>query len=694
MAAAAQDELRTPVLKPEIHKKIVTLYTDLVKQGRLTYDPTLRPSDQLVAAFAEGKLQDFDGLLARHGMTPQEFTDDLLQPVISMYGRELGRYGWVARLLGKQAPEIKALGAELKRLGLDLDEGLAVHHWWRRLDHVRRGMLVTQLSTAMRNFETQVGRLGLDVLQAPLDAGLQGLTGKPQSVHPLDGWEDLLTVFSRQQPKVIDAVLGAFPRQKDRLLMTYSSDLMTKAKAAGLSLPGWAQQADAILSQAESLVNVLNTVNRAQEFFIRRGVFQATLDRLVAKQGQNLTQMIAQNQAGTIPRDLIEQAVDHALKVTFAEQPAYGSLGANFIKLVNQVPGLTFAIPFPRFLVNSAKFLFEYNPTGFLKYLAPAERAAFAKGDTATMSKAILGTMLLGAAWQVRNSEVAGERWYEAKMPDGKTIDLRPFNPFASYLFIADTVKRLQEGRLSKLDWRDMLTGLLSTNLRAGTGLYVVEQAIQGLTRSDSWDKLVRHLQEFGGEVTGGFFTPLHQLVDVLGEFDEGYRVVRDRRAEPFWGPIKAQIPVVAKDVPEAELPTRAGPLRRVHPLLKQLTGFQVTEPKNAVEAELDRLGFRSYELLRPTGEYEYDTRRALLMGPVVERALTPLVHSDVYRSWSDAEKAFVLAERLKAIRHAITPLADAMGSLEERQARRLHRQPVRKQRVIEERRAAPSSGS
>ena len=697
---ASFEGLTVSSLNPEVHKRIVTLSKDLFGKGDLPYNQAKRPSENIMDVVVSGKLpaQELDAALTRNGLTRQAFNDELLAPLHAEAGRTLQRLSVVQRLFGAQTPEQMALNTELKRLGLDLDDTMAATSWWRRLDNVRRGALVTQLSTAMRNFETQVGRVGLDVLQAPLDAGLQKALGKTQTVSPLDGLDQLLTIVSKRNPKAVDAILSAFPTQKDRLLTTYSSDLLAKAKAAGMPLPQWAQALDSGLSKAEGTVQFLNGINKAQEFFIRRGVFQAGVEQDLAKTGTSLTELIQRNAVGTIPIEVIQRNVDKALKATFAEQPAYGSVAANFIKLVNEIPGATFIIPFPRFLVNSAKFLFEYNPTGILKYLSKAERDAFAKGDVSTISKATLGTLMLGAAYQLRNSEYAGERWYEVKGPNNSTIDLRPFNPFASYLFLADVASRHLHGTAPPrdMDWNDVLKGVLSTNLRAGTGLYVMEHAsdlvkdawtyLMGGQTKEQASKATRRAKEFAGEAVGGFLTPLQQVVDLLGEFDQRYQVTRERRAEPFLGPIKSHIPGMALDLPETESPTRAGPYERPHPGIKQATGLAISGPKNAVEAELDRLGFNRSEILRPTGDFDYDTKRAQLMGPVVEHILIPIVQSEWYQSLSNTEKGVLLEHYLHQVRNAVTTMADTTLTPEERLEKKVKGQPQRRRALLEER--------
>ena len=62
------------------------------------------------------------------------------------------------------------------------------------------------------------------------------------------------------------------------------------------------------------------------------------------------------------------------------------------------------------------------------------------------LAKGLVGSGFLAGAIAFRNSEYAGENWYEGKTMDGKTYDLRPFFPAAPYLFFADLITRKYKG--------------------------------------------------------------------------------------------------------------------------------------------------------------------------------------------------------------------------------------------------------
>ena len=84
-------------------------------------------------------------------------------------------------------------------------------------------------------------------------------------------------------------------------------------------------------------------------------------------------------------------------------------------------------------------------------------------------------------AWQVRNSQYGGEKWYEIQLSDGTLLDTRAYNPFASYLFAADLIKRSQDGTMGGMSGKEIIAGIAGVQLRAGAGLYVLDSLFDGI---------------------------------------------------------------------------------------------------------------------------------------------------------------------------------------------------------------------
>ena len=601
----------------------------MVEQG-IKRDPSKLMVEQLVDEWLKNP-SEYKNIISKYGMTPQEWAN-LMREQASSWGRKLGELGIEAKRLGREIPEIGEALEELAAISKAGSPWDKLQNGWKNIDRVRRGILVSQLSTAMRNAFTQAGRVGLDIPEKAMSYFLGKLFGLNPKGSPLDGVEQFMRVLQRGESKrITEEVLRSFPKQYTRLYATYMSDI----------------EAGTVGQTVSRGVDILNTANRFQEYLFRNGVFAASLEQELRSQGMDLMGIIASRTVKNIPREIINKAVDNALEKTFATAPKYGTLGKKFVDFITSMPGATFVLPFPRFIVNSLKFNFEYSPFGILKLLSPAERKAFAAGDVQVLSRAILGSTMLATAYQIRNSKYAGEKWYEIKAGD-KTVNMMAYNPFGAYLFVADIIKKYKDGTLYSLTGKDVSMGVLSSNLRAGTGLYAIDEILNALSKTGDSQKAAELLKTFMGEIAGGFLTPMNQVKELLYGFDE--YAVREKRTEPFMGPIKEKIPVIEKTLPVLYTPTRAGPMTREKPALRQATGV-ILRTKNVFEKEIDRLGFSYQEIFHSTGDPEADNTIKKYMGIMAENIAIPFIKSEEYKALTDGQKALVLANLLHEMR-------------------------------------------
>ena len=120
-------------------------------------------------------------------------------------------------------------------------------------------------------------------------------------------------------------------------------------------------------------------------------------------------------------------------------------------------------------------------------------------------------------------------------------------------------------------------------------------------------------------------------------------------------------------------------------PLLRQATGVTRGGPKNALEKELDRLGFERREILPSTGDKELDAKYAGVMGAVSERVLVPLIESEKFRGLTDAVKGVVLHEVLSEVRHEVREGVNETLPPEKQLEMEIRRQPPRLRILLEE---------
>jgi hypothetical protein len=75
-------------------------------------------------------------------MPIEEFTKYYFRQSITKYAKGLGEWGAVVRRLMKDNPEGQKALDDISRAASDLDAMGSAQNWWRRVDNIRRGLLV------------------------------------------------------------------------------------------------------------------------------------------------------------------------------------------------------------------------------------------------------------------------------------------------------------------------------------------------------------------------------------------------------------------------------------------------------------------------------------------------------------------------------------------------------------------------
>ena len=660
-----------PALKKSITDKMEKASLELLKEGNVVRNPNLRLNEQVADLIATGRLKDEDFI-----KTFKKFkvTDTDLAKFYSYNASDAGRtlqsLSVIQRQLNKLA-KVPGADDEFRQMLLKENDLLDTQQTFlRRLDNIRRGLMVTQLATAVRNFESQVTRGGLNVMQKGLDFGMQNLARKinpnlkiNQFADPLEALRGMGNIFKQFNPKYFkqvkketDNILASFPKEQDRLFLRFSNDVVAR---------GFKEAAKGgVLDKSEAAVQLLNIVNKGQEFITRRAVFQSSLAERIASnkqfyKGRDLRQIIQNNDTLSIRKEDIAGAVDDALEVTFAKNfnkgaNPYDTFANKFIEVVNSIPfGGSLILPFPRFLMNSVKFHIDFSPLGILNFLSKGERLALKAGDTSKISRAVLGTGLLSLAYWMRSQPYAGEKWYEFNVGD-RTVDTRALNPFAAYLFVADLVKRKQDGTLRNIGLKDFAAAFLG--VRAGTGLYLVDRLVQAVTGQNPEVKEGETLEKLFGKLLSGFAVPLQTWTDIAGSFFPEMTVVKDISQDPFVGEFKKRIPV-PNDYPPLTSATSIEynengipvprVLRRESPAIRQFTGLTFQAAKNPAEKELDRLQFTRNEIFKSSRIPELDQALKKIIAPKIALGLSAVVESPVYQTLNEQTKVLVIKKAL-----------------------------------------------
>ena len=480
---------------------------------------------------------------------------------------------------------------------------------WRRFENAARASMVGQTATAMRNAISQTGRLSLGILDDAMRGAMEGTTARESVENIINS----LSADARAMPmvrdkKLLNDILEGNPITSDRLLNKSVHEVDALGKVA----------------------NFINGLNIFQEKMFRRIAFQAKLDKTLKQSGLDIRTIDPER----IPAAALEEAVDHALQMTFAHSG--GQFAQGLTKAWEKFPALYWIQPFPRFAyANSIPFLLEHSPYGLIKAMSPKSVSELASGNTKQFTRAasrgLIGTTLLAKAMEMRNDPaVAGENWYEVRLPSGKIFDARPYAPLTQYLFFAEAMKK--DSNLRPRDWFEAMIGV---NRVAGTGLAVVDWV-----KATDVEQVLESAQRMAGELAARITVPLRTPIDII----QGVQG-QERRTDPkgdTWqemliNPTLANIPGTNELIAERVSPLRtdsgSAPLTLFGvdipaPLSRQLMGISLKK-KNAVESEVDRLQLNYTTFMPKSGQRDVDRQIMAHMGPIVLRTVPEMMKSD-----------------------------------------------------------------
>lgn len=557
--------------------------------------------------------------------------------------RVMQRFSMASRYVPKEA-------ADIAKLGIQEADDLG---FWKRLTNAYRGALVSSVATTMRNVISSGVRVPIDVatnlMDTTVNAAVNPFRQQKVGVSPFDAAAVLTDRFAPgRNTKFWEQMKNVQPEINKELAATYAADVVRVTKKDAFS-------------KVEKAVDVANLLNRVTETATRKALFPVMLRREATRLGLDFNELVDTGGIARLPEEAWTKALDDTLGFTYSARSEVADKFSEMLDKMGKVGTVarvvgTTVMPFPRFMMNAMKFQFDYSPAGFTKLLTEAERAKFAKGDVSAVSKAIVGSSMLYGAYEFRNSEYAGEKWYEGRLPDGRTVDLRPYFPAAPYLLVADVIKRAQDNTLDQaFETKDILQGLSGAQFKAGTGLYVTDQLLKDLSgAAGNLDKAKTVVTSWLADVGAGFLQPFSTFKDFYAQYDPEEAVYRDTKDNPLAALVRP-IPGAqqAMGVPAAPSATREGPLTTDNPIFRQLLGATIRPAKNIVESELDKLGLTPYDVGSKTGEIAIDRLVNRDLGIIAERGIAPLLQSPEYQNLDNVGKSAAIKEIYAKAREA-----------------------------------------
>ena len=649
-----------------LNQRVIDVGMQIMDELEIPRNPNVRISDQLkeavLLANSSPKFMDkFVETLKKNNLTVEELST-VFKESISDSARRM--------------QQLSTASKTMKRIGQELGEIAPDEGWYanfakqytdiiRDLDNIRRGLLVSQIATAMRNNTAQLGRVGMRTLIESFD-DILNRTFNPlrrafgKETVPVDYTKSFgllmnLTKNKKKAKEITDFLTKYYVNESDRLFTKYASEVADSSKSK-------------VLKGAQKMVDGLNFLNRMQEFWYRRGMFATSIKDTLALKGIDINKVeINEDLLKHLDASDIEKAVDDALFFTYAKTPNNKALKA-FVDMSNSIPFVTTGlIPFARFMANAIEFQFKHSPVGFGLLLRPKEIKKIAAGDTTAFSQAVIGSTILMATIEAKRKGMAEDhKWYELETTEGKTVDMRPYFPLTPYLFVADVITRIESGR-NWGDAKDILQALSGAQFRAGASLQLIQNLLDGLGGLDTEEKVNKFMSDYVSDVLGGFLTPLRMFNDFI-EQEQDFRapVPTGEFLTDTTNRLKTSVPIVREQFPELQSPTRAAAPGRPDtvklpiigaevpgPITRQLSGATVREEKNIAEREFDRLGYKRRDILPYSGNAVVDQTRAEYLGPLIETVIPVLVQSEQYQSKNNQEKNVLLRQSLKLLRDA-----------------------------------------
>ena len=686
------DDISTPFsihFDPDKDKRLTALVVDFMGESGYKYDQSLRVSenianaaDKLAKDFGEKSAEKTEELFNKYNLTGDDFANLLMTDIAgaigdmsaaqaSMAGSTLAARANAKRVLNKltQATDSAAFGLdkETKKLvkgainkAADNDHSIGL----QELDQLRRSLMTSQVATTVRNVASGYARVGFDTVMRGMDTGLRYFLGK-KKLSASDRFQDdtFAIAFGLINRKETDAINEIFKRdfsQKAGKMFramrdVENLDLKHKGKLSKLEMIG-------------KEANVLNTI--ADNFFksaafsgyMKRGLNDAYSKairegRKVNSADYNLIEIIRSGKfKQTFNKEefqkIMDKAIDDTLYFTYQKTPE-SKFGRGFINTINATPFLgTSLIPFARFTANAMRFTYEFSPF-YLYSLGKNYKTLVKDADNyEEVAKAMIGSGAFLGAYIFRNSEYAGDKWYEGKLPDGTTFDLRPFFPTAPYLWFADMYIRQQNGTISEASpVTSFIQAITGTQFRAGFGIYALDSAVKDIAslyeEGGSTEAIGKLAANAVGNIISTYSMPSTMVQDVYNTFaaPDAARIVRDSKDQDFWSTLvrlsSARIPgnyrideliAESRGVKPDDLyenPMRAGVLRRETPLTRQTYGILKQSKRNFFEKEVERLGMSKKFISSKTGVPEADNLIDKFMGEFVEDVIVPTLQND-----------------------------------------------------------------
>ena len=565
----------------------------------------------------------------------------------------------------------------------------------KRLDKELKGLMVSQLSTTVRNAFSTATTVTFGVAKEAMESSLYRIgtsAGEALSGKPITG-----TFTGGLKGVWGDAVRTSFYLGQSEL-SSEMTDILLKDAPKLLSMIK-RTTGEASEGELSKPVRLLNTLNVAQDAFFRQAIFVSSVEKQLERAGlgTNIYDVIAQGKQ--VPVDVLRNAVDESLRATFSKMPTKGPMH-HAVKFVEELgPIGSTVIPFPRFMANAMEWTYKHSPlnlvngsvdvakgTTLLAKGAEGGEAYLAKG-LENVSKSTVGIAAIYAAYKYRKDN-QDTNWYDVKNPDGSLVDARVFFPAGPFLAIGDYLAKMESGKTDQFKSKELIEALTGFKQPAGTYALLGDKFAEASSNAQTGEgvagnKVATFFGEWLGEYLGRGLVPLQQVSDIIGAIDRDENVPRDAYQikpgeEGFATSAKQQLqkrtPILKQELPVFQTATREEQPPNDAGLLKTATGVAIKPFPNELEKEITRLKIPSTKVFSTTGDKIVDAAAKKEMAPLVGKLFNAISSTSFYQEGSDDMKKIMLQNTLsfasKTAKEIATTRDMALAQQEGRQSR------------------------
>jgi len=569
-----------------------------------------------------------------------------------------------------------------------------------KIERLRRSILTSQPVTTIRNFFGGGARVTMDMFEEfwasgtrkAANAARKAMGGEPvEDISTIGAGDIARYVWNDEEAKMVaDLYMRLDKKGYERMF----SNFIDAAEGSNNVATG---------DGFDRVGSFFNVFNRMSDNFWKKATFAGELSRQTrARYGKSLQEVIRDGQFNQIDGELFERAVEKSFDLVYQQTPKgkgiFSGAARMYLDADKRAGFLLGAlIPFPRFVINQIKFMYEHAPILGMLPIDSLTTKGGMKGFnwSKRIGQQVNGMALMGMAYALRDSQAPkGTEWFHYEKEDGTRLDLRPFlGPLNMHLFLADGLWKHFNNQPMKApkDFRkEIAQTAIGSSFRAGTGLFVVDQGIPELFKAYEGESTIKR-DEVYGRIIGDYVNTytyqwpiaiardLYSLTDeelrLIPETKEGldYLEIAALRARRSLGPLADWLPKVDQEFLDQDIPYIPDvtikhvfpfynvdrpkerydifddkPLKKIDPLRTAVSGLNISRPANAFVKERIRLEINPYDIYRPHPFPPADRYIRQVLSQRLPMQMEKVINSEAYKNMSDAEKRYAFIREAK----------------------------------------------